>query len=177
MALVGRRETTQRGVSGGSLRSSTGQTFDDARLKVERLFPEKDRMDDWLDRDGGRFLKALEEAIGPIVKVDVDEKKRIAAFAEPVSAIAKFYLNDVGPIEAACELGIEDPKELQILIKGNRRLRRLGLGPLVVGANPKSTDARGATIKRELWEALDTSLSLFQRSAFELEIGTPHREF
>ncbi|MBV8078126.1 MAG: hypothetical protein JO284_17085, partial [Planctomycetaceae bacterium] len=43
-----------------------------ARDKVERLFPEKAAMDKLLGRDEARFLKALDEATGPFLKVGDD---------------------------------------------------------------------------------------------------------
>jgi hypothetical protein len=71
-------------------------------------------------------------------------------------------LKDLNLEDVACELGLEDPAKLQGIIASNGRLRELGLGPLV----------QGAAVKRDLWDSLEGN-SLFQRTALELELGTP----
>jgi len=138
-----------------------------ARLKVDRLFPEKDRMDKLLDQDEKRFLDAVAKAMGPFLNPadpsNVDPKN----YEEPVSVVARGYQKDVSIEEAAAELGLDDPEKLKLLIDNNSRLRALGLGPL----------AAGASIKREAWSSTAKTLSVMQQAASELDIAVPHREF
>jgi serine/threonine-protein kinase len=138
-----------------------------ARDKVERLYPTHEAMDRLLARDESRFLKALEAAMGPFLKVGEDQDKPIRDFAEPIGAVARAYLKDLGPVEVAADLGFSDPKELTGLIRANARLREFGLAPLL----------RDATIKRTEWDSLEGGLSRFQQVARELELGTPFRSF
>src|SRR5262249_51996779 len=139
--------------------------FGAAQQKVERLYPEKKDMDRLLDKDEDKFLRALDEAIRPFLKLD--KKIGIQQAPDPVYFIAQKYIKeDVDLPKAASELGIEDPKKLQILIEANPNLRKYGLGPL----------ATGATIKRETWESLTGRFySQFQDAASELDLGAPYR--
>ncbi len=136
-----------------------------AQNKARDLFYPKDRMDKLLDKDEQRFLKALSEAMAPFLQTAADYESDIKKFPEPIGTIARYYQKDLELDDVAAELGFEDPKELRTLIKGNPRLREYGLGPLL----------QGAAIKRSHWQTLEKSLSPFQRTASELQIGTPHR--
>lgn len=136
-----------------------------ARLKAQRLFATRDQMNKLLDKDEQRFLQALADATGSFLKVDADANRDLKSFPEPISTIARHYQKDLELDDVAAELGIPDTRELQILIKSNPRLLQLGLGPLL----------QGAAIKRSHWQSLEKQLSPFQQSAFELQIGTPHR--
>jgi hypothetical protein len=85
---------------------------------------------------------------------------------EPVGALARPYiLKELGPEEAARELGLADSGKLRAAIEASGRLRELGLGPL----------AGGATVKRETWESLEDFISPFQEAASVLDVGTPKR--
>ena len=139
----------------------------EARLKLDRLFPPQEEMDRLLAADSERFLRALEAATADILCAGADAAADIRSFPEPVGAIARLYLKDIGTVEAACELGLADPTELQIFIRANPRLRELGLGPL----------ADGERIKRAAWESVEGFTSPFQEAARELELGTPFRAF
>jgi serine/threonine-protein kinase len=139
----------------------------EAREKIEILALKQEMMDKLLAKDEDQFLRALDEATAGFLKVGEDRDKNIRQFPEPVGAIARLYLKDLGPQEIACELGLADYKELQGAIRGNRRLRELGLGPIM----------QGAKIKREAWETLKAFNSPMQDSARELEQGTPFRVF
>jgi serine/threonine-protein kinase len=139
----------------------------DALVKVRELYRPKEEMDRLLDADEARFLKALGEAAGPFLRVGEDRGKDIRAFPEPVGAAARLYVKDLGPEEVALELGLEDPKKLQELIRDSRKLRALGLGPL----------AEGGTIKREVWGSREFTTSLFHEVARELGLGTPFVPF
>jgi serine/threonine-protein kinase len=141
---------------------------DQALIKVQQLFVEKDDMDKLLKQDEKRFMDALDLATGSFLKVGADRTKDIRDFTEePTTAIAKVHLKaGVGPEEVACELGIADPKVLQEAIRTNATLReKLGMGPLV----------QGNTIKRDAWESLAERSSPFQQAAEELRLGKPFR--
>ncbi len=139
--------------------------FGDAQLKVKRLFQKPDTMTRLLDKDEQRFMESLTDATGTFLKTGADQQRDVKTFPESIGAIARFYQKDLELEDVAAELGMPDPKELQVLIKGNTRLRELGLGPLL----------QGAAIKRTAWQSLERSISPFQQAAFELELGTPHR--
>jgi len=132
--------------------------------KVRDLYPPQAEMNVLVDHDRKRFLVALERTIGPFLKVGDDAKKPIEQFPEPISKVAKRYLADLGPAEAAAELDIVSAKEFQARVRGNRELLKFGLGTLILEP--------AGTIKREKWEAIDGS-SLFQDVAGRMSIGTP----
>jgi serine/threonine-protein kinase len=146
-------------VRGGDAVSGT------AREKVQRLYPGDKKLARLIQKDRRRFLSALEKAIGPFLQVGADKRKAIAEFPEPVGAVARLYVKDLGLEEAARELNFADARELKRLIATNGRLREMGLGPL----------ARGGRIKRQLWGSLTGTYSLFHKAAAELGRGTPVR--
>lgn len=141
--------------------------FGQPRRKAERLIPKPAEMGKLVAEDHERFCRSLQTVTGPFLKVGSDQSKRIEEFPEPIGAIARLYLKDLGPEEIASELGMESVDELKKSIKLNPKLRELGLAPLI----------NDNTIKRDVWHSLESFLSLFQRVANELEIGTPHRTF
>jgi serine/threonine-protein kinase len=138
----------------------------DVRDKVQRLFPRHEVMDELLTKDENRFLQALDRAAGPFLRGPEAPDRAIREFAEPIGAVAQVYNRDLGPGEAALELGIEKPEHLSVMVQGNRRLSQLGLGQF----------KDGATIKREQWSSLQDEETLFHRAARELELGTPLRK-
>ena len=150
-----------------TIRSSTS-VGGAAYLKVERLYPQLNEFQSFLKKDEAKFLSAASKAVAPFFDLQ-DKDDAAAKLAEPIGAIAILYQGDLDRAAVASELGFEDPDILRVLIKGNRRLRELGLGGL--GSEEETF------IKRSVWESLRTSLSQFHRVATELEIGTPHREF
>lgn len=147
-----------------TLRNGTA-VFDDARRKVERLYPKQDRMDKMLAEDSERFLEALEECTAPFLKQGDDANKNFKEFPEPVAAISLLYLKAVGLNEAAYELGMSDPNVLQTVIRANSSLQRMGLAPL----------AEGDVINRGTWDSLEAFISPMQKAASELRLGTPFR--
>jgi serine/threonine-protein kinase len=136
-----------------------------ARVKVQRLYPGQKALDEWVKEDCDRFLRADVRVTAPFLKVGPDRDKDIRDFAEPVGEVARLYrLVDLGPAEVAAELGLQKPADLEVLLRGNRKLRELGLAPLL----------QGGAVKRHDWEALPGT-SLFHLTARELEVGTPFR--
>lgn len=138
----------------------------EARQKVERIYPAKEAMDRLLGEDQDAFLAAVEQVTGPFLKQGADQGKAIRDFPEPIGAIARLYVKDLGLDEVAAELGVK-PKLLQERIAADPALRRLGLGPL---AQP------GGRIKRSSWESLQFFNSPFQEAARHLELGTPYHK-
>jgi serine/threonine-protein kinase len=138
----------------------------DVRDKVQRLFPRHEVMDELLTKDENRYLQALDRAAGVFLRGPEAPDRNIREFAEPIGAVAQVYNRDLGPVEAALELGIENPERLSVMVQGNRRLSQLGLGQF----------KDGATIKREQWSSMQDDETLFHRAARELELGTPLRK-
>jgi serine/threonine-protein kinase len=138
----------------------------DARAKVDKIYPKQEDFDKRVQEDIDRFLKALEPAIGPFLRVGPLEKVKTEDFPEPIGAVAKRYLlEDPNLLTVAADLGLEDGKELTTLIKhGGDRLRKLGLGTLPTGG----------VIKRENWQGDGKGVSLYQRLAVELDFGSIH---
>jgi serine/threonine-protein kinase len=132
-----------------------------ALIKVQQLYPPKGVIEKFLERDEKRFTDTVKEVVGPFLKDPFT--------TEPISSVAKPYRRgEVGPLDAALELGLENPKELQEAIRKNRLLQGLGLLPLV----------QGDSIKREVWEGpptkrITSKLSVFQIVARELGLGEP----
>ncbi|WP_143206420.1 protein kinase domain-containing protein [Singulisphaera sp. GP187] len=140
----------------------------EAGEKVEMLYPEKPAMDRLIAKDQARYLKALEEATGTFLMQGEDREKSIRDFPESVGAIARAYLKDLGPEDVAAEFGVADPKEMVAMIRANKKLRQLGLAPLLAGA----------AIKRMDWDSLEgRAISTFQEAAHELGLGTPYRVY
>jgi len=157
----------KHGMIGGfkdMIREGTG-VQGEARDKVQRLFPEAKEMETFVKDDTERFLRALDRTIGPFLQVGADAKKPIQSFKdEPVYQIAQLYqLQDLDLTKVAMELDFNKPEELRTLIENNKRLREMGLAPLA---------REGGTIKRHAWQEGEGG-SLMQRSARELERGTP----
>ena len=131
---------------------------------VRRVYAEDKPMDTLVTRDEERFLTALDQAIGKLLKIGPDAGTDIKDFPEPISAIGRWYLTqELTSTEAARELGLEDSKQLEGAIAANPRLQELGLFPLT----------RGNTIKREVWEHTEFLISPAQEAFFQLKLGTP----
>ncbi|MBV8236406.1 MAG: transcriptional regulator [Acidimicrobiia bacterium] len=79
------------------------------RAKVERLYPPKAAMDRLVADDEEAFLAALEKATGPFLRAGDDKDKPIRDFPEPIGAIARLYVKDLGLEEVAAELGFAEP--------------------------------------------------------------------
>jgi serine/threonine protein kinase/mono/diheme cytochrome c family protein len=145
-----------------TLRDGAG-IFGEARTKLQQIVPPRAEIDRVVADDNARFQAALEKAVGPFLRVDEDAARDLLDFPEPVSAVARAFQRDLGPDEAAGELGLADAARLRTIIGGNPRLRRLGLGPL----------ADGRRIKRAVWESKEFGTTPFQEAALELGLGTP----
>ena len=138
-----------------------------ARVKVDRLYPPPKVISDQTLDDSRRFLDSDRKAMGPFLQLGEDAQRPIETFDEPIGKIARYYRNDdLDAAAAAAELGMESAERLIGAIQGNSRLREYGLGPLA---------QEGGHVKRGDWEKLEGN-SIMQRTARELELGTPCRE-
>lgn len=145
-----------------TVRSGVG-VFGDAGRKVRNLYPAHEQMQQWVTRDRNRFMNALDQCIGPFLRVGEDANRDIAEFAEPVGAVCRLYQRDISLEMAACELGLPAAADLQAQIKFNRQLIRLGLGPLM----------NEECVKRADWESRTAFVSPFQETARILGLATP----
>lgn len=152
--MISFRDTVREGVA----------LFGDARQKVQEIYPSREVMDRLVERDAAAFMSALELAVAPFLKVAEDKNKGLREFPEPIGAAARAYHRNVGLVEAACELGFEDPADLKTAIKNSSELRKLGIAPLEVGR----------TIDRTFWESKQNLVSPMQDAARMMDFGTPH---
>lgn len=137
--------------------------FGDAKRKVQNLYPPQEEMARFVAGDRNRFMSALDQAISPFLRVGDDAGRDVSEFAEPIGAVCRFYQRDLSPEAVAFELGIEQPKDLQVMVKSNRQLISLGLGPLV----------QGDCVKRADWESRDAFVSPYQETARIMGLATP----
>src|SRR5262249_60288917 len=95
-----------------------------ARDTVQRLHRTAPDFSALLNDDEGRFLSALDRAIGPFLKVGADKDKNIRDFTdEPVGRVARAYHRDLTLADAAAELGLADVQGLSASIAGTDLLR------------------------------------------------------
>jgi hypothetical protein len=128
-----------------SLQTRSGALFDVKQANdLYRGQPELDRL---LAEDNARFANAIRRAGGGIPA---------SAAVEPISQLARRYEQTLDVAQAAAELGIADPGQLQTLIAGSVEIQRQGFDPLL---GPKGG------IQRDTWE------QGFGRLAQELGIG------
>lgn len=126
--------------------------------KVLELYPPNETMQQLVRKDQKFFLAALEEAIGPFLKVGDDASRAIEEFPEPITRVSSRYQLDITASIAGRELGLSAEK--QNVLAGPRLLRDLGL------ANWLNDNG---SVSREAWEAA------YGRLARDLEIGVPIR--
>jgi serine/threonine-protein kinase len=132
-----------------------------AKRKVKRLYPPRAIMLKYVEEDRELFLAALEKAVRPFL-AGADRDRPIRDVAEPIGELVRTYYNpDLTLAVAAYELGYEKPGDLKTAIRGNEKLRELGLRTLL----------GGGLLKREDWDQ-QVGSSLYHRSARHLGIGT-----
>jgi len=112
----------------------------DVRTKVRRLYPDFGKNGHYegktmlalLKRDEEQFMAALKEAVGPFLFQPKMSDKEIAKVLdrEPVSFVAERYYKSLNAEDVAYELG-QSPAEFRGMVKGNPRLREIGLGALI----------------------------------------------
>ncbi len=117
----------------------------EAGRKIRDLYTSPQEMQKLLDQDRADYLAALEETIGPFLRVGKDDDRPITDFPEPVTAVAKFYDRNLGPDEVAAELQFPKVDVLKAVFASSPKASDLGLTPLV----------DDATIPRAMWELQD----------------------
>ncbi|TWU05859.1 c-type cytochrome domain-containing protein [Stieleria varia] len=127
--------------------------------QVLDLFPTNETMQRLVRQDRDHYLRALEEATGPFLKVGEDADQDITEFPEPVTQVSNRYLRDVTVEIAARELGKTDDATIRAMAN-LPSMKSLGL------ANWAN---EGGTISRENWERA------FGRFSRELGVGVPIR--
>jgi serine/threonine-protein kinase len=142
--------------------------FGEAMVKVQELYPPQEEMTRLLAGDQERFLSACLQAMEPFLKnPNPGDPAYLTTLKEPVGEVFQSYLADLTPETAAYELGLESPEMLLMAIKINPELKMLGLGAF----------SQGGFLQRENWESLIGLTSVFQKTAVNLELGTPYRSF
>ena len=116
----------------GTLRARSQALFNLDR--AEALYPGQPELDRLLELDNTRFSRALGRTGGGLPKGTDDE---------PISHLARKYETTLTVFQAASDLFIEDPKELQELIENSTPLQIQGFDQLL---GPKGG------IKRDSWE-------------------------
>src|SRR5262249_36008217 len=121
-----------------------------------------------LDSTMERAIKKLPKEKGLALREYFKDKaleELLSSGAEPVGDLAKRYVADLDISAVASELGYEKPDEFKGALKGNEKLRELGLAGLL----------RGGKLKRADWDKLD-GRSLYQRVSLALGIASPWKE-
>ncbi|MCA9049452.1 MAG: hypothetical protein KDA89_12035 [Planctomycetaceae bacterium] len=115
------------------------------QLAILRLYAPRDEMNELLDKDEERFLKAMEQALG--------EPQR----GEPLVPTSRKFLDaPLTMTQAAAELGLQNSSGLQPIFR-LPQFTRLGLAGL----------SSGGVIRRDTWE------DYFDRVARQLGTGVP----
>jgi serine/threonine-protein kinase len=145
------------------LRVGSALTGGPALAKLRRLHPSQKVLDQVFRKDDTRFLRALDRAVGPFLRVGADRGKDVRDFPEPIKRVTDIYFQDLSLERVARELSMEDPQRLRAEILRSQALQRLGLKVL----------AGGARIKRTNWEEPQPVQTQFQGAARELDQGIP----
>jgi len=164
-----------------NIRNGTG-VLGEALRKVEKLYPEPEEWNRLIKIDEDRFLGALEESVGPVLRKDPRFKDaKVKQLPEPITRAAFLFLRPLDLTTVAAELGVEPdadkdgkvlvPAEAKLrnYIESNKRLWTLGLNVLI------AKNGQGV-IQRHDWEQARNSTlsgtSVFQLVAQELRLGT-----
>jgi hypothetical protein len=101
---------------------------------AEALYPGQPELDRYVDLDSKRFVDALKHTGSPVPN---------GAGEEPISALARRYEGTLTVAQAAADLYIQDPRQLQERIANSPELKLQGFDQLL--------GAKGG-IKRDSWE-------------------------
>ena len=127
--------------------------------QVRLLYPPKEQMDAMIRKANDRFQDALRETIGGFF----EEGQDLMKLPEPIGFVAQNFEHNVTLQRAAIELGMIEPKELEVQVRG-KAVNQFGLAPL----------QGGGSIKRGFWETRDNiGASVFQQVSSLLGVGTP----
>lgn len=138
--------------------------FGKARDHVQRLYPKVETFEAKVDADTRQFQTSLEATIGSFLKTGTDAKREVSEFPEPVSDVARNYLQEEMDLTTvAAELYEPNLNRLQAKIEGDELLQQLGLGVLL---------RHDGKIKRAFWESTQGGTSVMQLTAYTLDYTT-----
>ena len=141
------------------------RVFGKSRDQVQRLYPPVKEFEAKVTSDAKLFMSSLEKTIGPILQTGSDASRSLGDFPEPVSEVARNYLQEELDLKSlVAELHEPNISRLQSKIEGDDLLQRLGLGVLL------RPDGK---IKRAFWESTQGGPSVMQLFAFTLDYTTP----
>ncbi len=131
-----------------------------AAVKLNELLSSPDQLTQVLQRDSSEFLAALQKATQPFLTPEDNLERR-----EPVGSITRQYSLPLQLEDIRAELDwTGTTAELAAQLK-MPSMRHLGLQGV----------AQGGVLKRDTWESLVKSYSLFHEAADELGRGVPER--
>lgn len=131
-----------------------------AAVKLKQIVPSATQLEQYLLRDSSDFLAAMRQATQPFLKPEDNLDRR-----EPVGAITRHYSLPLQLEDLRVELdwpGTAAELAVQLNLP---QMQSLGLQGV----------AQGAVIKRDTWESLANTYSLFHVTADELGRGIPER--
>ncbi|MFN9713662.1 MAG: hypothetical protein ACK57G_07710, partial [Planctomycetota bacterium] len=124
--------------------------------QIRELYPEPSEMQDLVEQDTNAFSAVVEKLVGPFLLAGEDASVDVDSLPEPVGEISRRYLLEPMDLETVgAELFHSDLPSLQVLIRADNRVRRIGLGQL---------RNENGTIKRDAWHHLE-GRSLMQQAA------------
>jgi len=124
--------------------------------QIRELYPEPSEMQDLVEQDTNAFSEVVEKLVGPFLMTGEDASVDVDSLPEPVGEISRRYLLEPMDLETVgAELFHSDLPSLQVLIRADNRVRRIGLGQL---------RNENGTIKRDAWHHLE-GRSLMQQAA------------
>lgn len=138
--------------------------FGKARDHVQRLYPTVETFQAKVDADASLFLRSLDSTISSFLKTGHDMHRELSEFPEPVSDVARNYLQEEMDLKTvAAELYEPNLNRLKARIEGDELLQQMGLGVLL---------RHDGKIKRAFWESTQGGTSVMQLTAFTLDYTT-----
>jgi serine/threonine-protein kinase len=146
-----------------SVRDGNAIRNPEIQRKIREIFPPQEELDVAIQDSKKSYLNALHRTIGSYFDLAPGDIAGLMKIEEPISRVATLYRRNLDLETVASELGMEDTEDLRKQVnKGD--LKQLGLGPL---------STSDGTIKRSFWDSIESTSSVFQETAFELDIGRP----
>ena len=141
------------------------RVFGRNRDHVQRLYPRKEDFERTMADDAEVFKRASEKTIGSILKTGLYANRDLDTFPEPVSDVARDYLQEELDLKGiAAELHEPDLDRLKGKLASDEVMLQLGLGVLL------RPDGK---IKRAFWESKQNGPSVMQLAAFSFGYTTP----
>lgn len=141
--------------------------FGTARDHVQRLYSPRELFDKKVNGDAAMFQAALQKTIGPILKQGADSGRELREFPEPVSDVARNFLQEeLDLVAVAAELNEPNTERLKAKLSENELLQRLGLAVLL---------RKDGKIKRLFWEGTVGGMSVMQLAATTLDYSATQR--